>query len=67
MKIKNLYKSMAIQSMQIRLAFIDCTCIYRFTKNLSNKAKYLNFVEISIVAFNVWNLNQVDTVSTVFL
>ena len=45
----------------------DKVCIYRwFTRNYSGRAKYLNFFEISIVAFNVCNLNQIGTQSIVF-
>ena len=48
--------------MQIKLASID-----GLPKIYSSKAKYLNFLEISIIAFNVCNLNQIRTQSIVFL
>ena len=47
--------------MQVRPASIN-----GLPKTYSSKAKYLNFLEISIVAFNVCNLNQIGTRSIVF-
>ena len=47
--------------MQKRHAFIDI-----LPKTYSSKAKYLNFLKISVVAFNICNLNQIGTENMVF-
>ena len=47
---------MVIQDIYIRLTSIDS-----LQRTSSSKAKYLNFLGISVVAFDVCNLNQIGT------